>query len=79
MKVTAVILSALLHGAVAFVPVRHTTSRVKGLIKAATTIPPPTQTASSTGGAPKVWTPQSWRNFEPRQMPVYDDKVCLDD
>lgn len=56
---------------------RVATRRARGALSAVQSMPPPTATSSSSGSPerPAVWTPETWRQATPRQMPVYDDSV----
>lgn len=54
--------------------------RARGALSAVQSMPPPTATSSSSGAPerpqrPAEWTPETWRQFVPRQMPEYEDKV----
>lgn len=49
--------------------------RTRGLVQAVQSMPPPTTTSTSSSAEKGPWSPTSWRNFTPRQMPVYDDDV----
>ncbi len=52
-------------------------ARARGLLQAVQSMPPPTTTTSSSsaGGEKGPWSPESWRKYTPRQMPIYDDEV----
>ncbi len=65
--------AAPLNGGAARVALRRT----RGALSAVQSMPPPTATSSSSGAPerPAVWTPETWRQFTPRQMPIYDDDV----
>ena len=49
--------------------------RTRGLVQAVQSMPPPTTTSTSSSAEKGPWSPTSWRNYTPRQMPVYDDEV----
>ena len=50
--------------------------RTRGALQAVQSMPPPTTTSSAAGMPERgPWSPESWRQYTPRQMPVYDDEV----
>jgi hypothetical protein len=49
--------------------------RTRGLVQAVQSMPPPTTTSTSSSAEKGPWSPTSWRNYTPRQMPIYDDEV----
>lgn len=53
--------------------------RVRGFVSAVQSVPPPSTasiiSSSSSLSQKAPWSPDSWRKFTPRQMPVYDDEV----
>lgn len=73
------LLVAIDNGCAFTLPRSHvaSTKRTRGLVQAVQSMPPPTTTSSSSaaGGEKGPWSPESWRKFTPRQMPVYDDQV----
>lgn len=50
-------------------------ARARGLVRAVQSMPPPTTTSTSSSAGKGPWSPESWRNYTPRQMPIYEDEV----
>ena len=53
--------------------------RVRGLVQAVQSMPPPTTTSTSSPAEKGPWSPESWRQYTPRQMPVYEDQVSREE
>lgn len=54
-------------------------TRVRGLVQAVQSMPPPTTTSTSSPAEKGPWSPESWRQYTPRQMPVYEDQVSREE
>mgnify|MGYP003687352269 FL=1 len=50
-------------------------ARTRGLVRAVQSMPPPTTTSTPSSAEKGPWSPESWRDYTPRQMPIYEDEV----